>query len=116
MAGRERRAFLETCDCRMSLFRREWAPQGERMVETFLPAGENLPCAYTPLDHQHTERGEAATLKLCGKVFAPPEIAIEPGMKILLLDGWQERSFITCGLPVVYPSHQEVWVEMEERI
>lgn len=116
MARGERQAFLRTCGCRMKLLRRQWAPEGDRMAEVFLPAGEDLPCAYTPLGSQKALRGEAAKLKLMGKVFAPPEVSIEPGMKLLLREGDRERTFITCGLPVVYPSHQEVWVETEEEV
>ena len=116
MSGRREAAvFLRHCDGRMDLFRRERREIDGVSEEILLPAGENRPCAYIP-GGQALPEGDAAALRFAGRVFAPPEPPLEPGMAVILRQRGQELRFITCGLPAAYPCHQEIPVQMDERL
>lgn len=116
MSGRREAAvFLRHCGGRMDLFRRERREFDGVSEEVLLPAGKNLPCAYIPGGQALTD-DEAAALRFVGRVFAPPEPLLEPGMLVIVRQGKQTLRFVTCGLPAVYPCHQEIPVEMDERL
>lgn len=62
-----------------------------------------------------TKEGNADTVKQVTKLFIAPEIEIPPGSKIEVTRQGKAVSYKQSGQPAIYPTHQEIVLELFER-
>ncbi|MDD6033000.1 MAG: hypothetical protein PUC47_05870 [Oscillospiraceae bacterium] len=106
--GREKQALLALCDSRLDLYERIWQREGDRDRETLSLTAENLPCAVCRLERQAPDRGDAALLRFTVRILTLPDAPLREGMKLRVRRDREVQWYITCGMPVRYPSHLEV--------
>lgn len=77
---------------------------------------KNQPCklSYEKLNAvQQTET--AANIMQGVKLFIAPEIKIKNGSKIIIEQNGIKSEYALSGVPAVYPTHQEIILELSER-
>lgn len=77
---------------------------------------ENIPCKLSfetlksnTASETYAEKGQGT------KLFLNPELTIPPGAKIVVEQNGVVNAYSLSGEPAVYPSHQEVLLELFER-
>ena len=77
---------------------------------------EDQPCrlSFKGLDSaQQTE--SAAGIAQVIKLFLAPDIAVRPGSKVTVTQDGVTADYRCSGVPAVYPTHQEIILELFER-
>lgn len=59
--------------------------------------------------------GTSVAVSQEAKLFFSPDIAIKPGSKITVTQDGRTTDYTYSGIPAVYPSHQEIVLELFER-
>ena len=57
----------------------------------------------------------AATITQVTKLFVSPDVSIKAGSKIAVTQDSVTTDYTCSGVPAVYPTHQEIMVELFER-
>ena len=77
---------------------------------------ENQPCKLSFETVKATAISDAtATVTQITKLFVSPEISIKPGSKITVTQDGITTDYTHSGVPAVYPTHQEILLELFER-
>lgn len=77
---------------------------------------EDQPCKLsfeTLKSAQQTEA--AASITQAIKLFLAPEIVVKPGSKVTVTQDGFTADYRCSGVPAVYPTHQEIMLELFER-
>lgn len=77
---------------------------------------ENQPCKLsfeTLKSAQQTETAAGITQII--KLFVAPEITVKPGSKVTVTQDGVTADYKCSGVPAVYPTHQEIILELFER-
>lgn len=74
---------------------------------------ENQPCklSFSSVKSTDTNNG-AANVTLTPKLFISPSIEIKAGSKITVHQDGKEYELSKSGIPAVYPTHQEIVLEL----
>lgn len=59
--------------------------------------------------------GSAAGITQVIKLFLAPEITVKPGSKVTVMQDGVTADYKCSGVPAVYPTHQEIMLELFER-
>lgn len=74
---------------------------------------ENQPCKLSfSTVKSNTETASAEMVTQVVKLFIAPEIVIKPGSKIIVEHEGRTIAYKNSGEPGIYPSHQEVMLEL----
>lgn len=77
---------------------------------------ENQPCKLSFEKLQTAIQSDsAATITQVTKLFVSPDISIKPGSKITVSQDNVTTDYTCSGVPAVYPTHQEIILELFER-
>lgn len=57
----------------------------------------------------------ATTVQQIIKLFIAPDLAIQPGSKIIVTHEGRTTEYQCSGIPAIYPSHQEILLTVFER-
>lgn len=81
--------------------------------KTEVPVMENQPCRLSFERLLTTSQTEtAADLRQGAKLFVPSEIVIKEGSKIIVEQDGRRTVYAASGEPAVYPTHQEIMLEL----
>lgn len=74
---------------------------------------EDQPCrlSYGSLTTATSTQGPANIVQVT-KLFIAPELEIPPGSKIIVTQNGRKTEFSNSGVPAVYPTHQEIMLEL----
>lgn len=61
------------------------------------------------------EPAPAAAITQAVKLFVSPDVQIKPGSKITVTQDGATADYTYSGVPAVYPTHQEIMLELFER-
>lgn len=77
---------------------------------------ENQPCklSFEPVKTAAISDTAAAVTQIT-KLFVSPDISIKPGSKITVTQDGITTDYTHSGVPAVYPTHQEILLELFER-
>lgn len=77
---------------------------------------ENQPCklSFEKLDAVNQTETAAKTTQGT-KLFVSPDVEIKAGSKIIVEQDGVKTAYSTSGVPAVYPTHQEIMLELFER-
>ncbi len=77
---------------------------------------EKQPCKLS-FEKLHTaaQSDSAASVTQVTKLFVPPDIVIKPGSKITVSQDHVTTDYTCSGAPAVYPTHQEIILELFQR-
>lgn len=77
---------------------------------------ENVPCRLSFETLQAAvQTSSAATVTQGTKLFVSPDIEIKPGSKLTVTQDNVTTDYVRSGVPAVYPTHQEVMLELFEK-
>lgn len=77
---------------------------------------ENQPCRLSFETLKSTvQTDSAATVTQITKLFVSPDASIKPGSKITVTQDKVTTDYTCSGVPAVYPTHQEMILELFER-
>jgi len=77
---------------------------------------ENQPCKLSFETVKATAASDtAAAVTQITKLFVSPEISIKPGSKITVTQDGMTTDYTHSGVPAIYPTHQEILLELFER-
>ena len=77
---------------------------------------ENAPCRLSFETLQAAvQTSSAATITQVTKLFLSPDIEIKPGSKLTVTQDGVTTDYIRSGFPAVYPTHQEIMLELFEQ-
>lgn len=77
---------------------------------------ENQPCRLSFETIKTTVQSDSvASISQVTKLFVSPDISIKPGSKITVSQGNVTTDYTCSGVPAVYPTHQEIMLELFER-
>lgn len=77
---------------------------------------ENIPCRLSFETLQAAvQTSSAATVTQGTKLFVSPDIEIKPGSKLTVTQDNVTTDYVRSGVPAVYPTHQEVMLELFEK-
>lgn len=77
---------------------------------------ENQPCRLSFETLQTTVQSDsAATITQATKLFLSPDIKVRAGSKITVTQDNVTTDYTYSGVPAVYPTHQEIILELFER-
>lgn len=77
---------------------------------------ENQPCKLSFEKLQTAIQSDsAATITQVTKLFVSPDISIKPGSKLTISQDNVTTDYTCSGVPAVYPTHQEIILELFER-
>lgn len=62
-----------------------------------------------------SDNGAASEKQQAVKLFLAPDITVKAGSKIVVTQNGVEKAYKNSGEPAVYPSHQEIMLELFER-
>lgn len=62
-----------------------------------------------------SQTNTAASVAQVIKVFLAPEIKIKPGSKLTVTTAGMVQDYKQSGIPAIYPTHQEIILEVFER-
>lgn len=80
-----------------------------------VPVVENQPCKLSFEKLNAVVQTETAAVLTQGiKLFTAPEIEIKPGSKIIAEQNGVKTEYSASGVPAVYPTHQEIVLELSE--
>lgn len=75
---------------------------------------ENQPCALSQKQLNSAEQTDInAKVDYTAKLFIAPEIVIQPGSKIIVVQEGRTYNFKASGKPFVYGTHQEIMLQEE---
>lgn len=57
----------------------------------------------------------AATISQAVKLFVSPDITIKPGSMLTIAQNGVTTEYTSSGVPAVYPTHQEIMLELSDR-
>lgn len=81
-----------------------------------IPVVKNQPCKLSFEKLNAAAQTETATNSTQGtKLFIVPEIKVKPGSKIIVEQNGVKTEYSASGVPAVYPTHQEIVLELFER-
>jgi len=77
---------------------------------------ENQPCrlsfeSVAPVQQSETAAAVSQTVKL----FVSPDVVISPGSKLTVTQNGVTTDYTRSGIAAVYPSHQEIMLDLFER-
>ena len=76
---------------------------------------ENQPCRLSHSSVKSTDQSDSsASVQQVIKLFIAPEIEIKEGSRIIVTHEGRTTEFKHSGKPAVYPSHQEITLEVVE--
>ena len=77
---------------------------------------ENQPCklSFEKLDAVNQTETAAKTTQGT-KLFVSPDVEIKAGSKIIVEQDGVKTAYSTSGVPAIYPTHQEIMLELFER-
>lgn len=76
---------------------------------------ENQPCKLSFESITTAVQTEAATtISQATKLFIAPDITIKPGSKLTVTQTGVTTAYTGSGVPAVYPTHQEIMLELFE--
>ncbi len=76
---------------------------------------ENQPCKLSFESITTAVQTEAATtISQATKLFISPDIVIKPGSKLTVTQTGVTTAYTGSGVPAVYPTHQEIMLELFE--
>lgn len=61
------------------------------------------------------QTGTAATISQGVKLFVSPDITIKPGSMLTVTQNGVTTEYTSSGVPAVYPTHQEIMLELSDR-
>ncbi len=77
---------------------------------------ENQPCKLSFETLKSTvQTDSAASVTQVTKLFVSPDVSIKAGSKITVTQGGVTTDYTCSGVPAVYPTHQEIILELFER-
>lgn len=77
---------------------------------------ENQPCKLSFEKQDAVNQTETAAKTTQGtKLFVSPDVEIKAGSKIIVEQDGVKTAYSTSGVPAVYPTHQEIMLELFER-
>lgn len=77
---------------------------------------ENTPCRLSFETLQaDVQTSSAATITQVTKLFLSPDITIKPGSKLTVTQDGVTTDYARSGFPAVYPTHQEIILELFEQ-
>lgn len=77
---------------------------------------ENQPCRLSFETIKATEQSDSvAAIAQVTKLFVSPDVSIKPGSKLTVLQNNVTTDYTCSGVPAVYPTHQEIMLELFER-
>lgn len=77
---------------------------------------ENQPCKLSFERITTAIQSESsASITQTTKLFLSPDIVIKPGSKLTVTQVGVTNDYICSGVPAVYPTHQEIMLELFER-
>ncbi len=77
---------------------------------------QDQPCKLSFSRASAAERGETAVeAAQAVKLFMSPDIVVRAGSKIIVTQDNVTRDYAGSGIPAVYPTHQEIALELFER-
>ncbi len=77
---------------------------------------ENQPCRLSFETLKSAQQTEAAAgIAQIIKLFLAPEVTVKPGSKVTVSQDGVMADYKCSGVPAVYPSHQEIILELFER-
>lgn len=76
---------------------------------------ENQPCKLSFETLQTAVQSDsAATITQVTKLFVSPDISIKPGSKLTVSQDNVTTDYTCSGVPAVYPTHQEIMLEVKD--
>lgn len=60
------------------------------------------------------QTGTATTISQAVKLFISPDVTIKPGSKLIITQTGVTTEYSSSGVPAVYPTHQEIMLELFE--
>ena len=77
---------------------------------------KNQPCRLSFETLKATIQSDsAAAITQVTKLFVSPDVSITPGSKITVTQEGMTTDYTSSGVPAVYPTHQEIILELFER-
>lgn len=77
---------------------------------------ENQPCKLSFERLQAAVQGESAVaVRQVTKLFLSPEITVKAGSRITVTQDGVTTNYTSSGIPAVYATHQEIFLELFER-
>jgi len=80
---------------------------------------KDIPCRlsikYSQFLSNTTQTNTVNTINNEAKLFTFPDIIIKPGSKIVVIQNDVTRVYKNSGVPVVYPSHQEIIMQVFDK-
>lgn len=77
---------------------------------------ENQPCRLSFETIQAAAQSSSgAAVSQTAKLFVSPEVQIKAGSKITVIQDGSTTDYIHSGIPAIYPTHQEIILELFER-
>lgn len=74
---------------------------------------KNQPCRISFQAVKSTQdEGAAEAMVQSVKLFLPPDITIKEGSKITVTREGREFVYVSSGVPALYPTHQEIMLEL----
>lgn len=76
---------------------------------------ENQPCKLSFETVKAAVQTEtAAMISQAAKLFLSPDVTISAGSKLTVTQNGKTTAYSSSGVPAVYPTHQEIILELEE--
>lgn len=74
------------------------------------------PCRLSFSSAKNADNADMATgVQQIIKLFIDPSIVIKPGSKVIVFQNGISTEYKNSGLPAIYPTHQEIVLELFER-
>jgi len=105
---------LYTGKCSITVFEKSQNTQNKRQEFAERVLYVDIPCKLSYFDRIKSVAGDGdlAGVNLSARLFISPEIFIPAGSKITVTQNGRTTSFCRSGESAVYPSHQEVMLEI----
>lgn len=109
-----RKAFEEqyTDLCTVTFYGKITDPETHETYTGEITTGMEYPCRLSFEQGAPTGDGKNASLTQGIKLFLAPEVEIQPGSKLTVIRQGQATEYKNSGKPALYPSHQEVKLEL----
>lgn len=77
---------------------------------------ENQPCNLSFENITTAVQTEAAaTISQAVKVLVSPDVTIKPGSRLKITQNGVTTEYTSSGIPAVYPTHQEIMLELSDK-
>ncbi|MEG2596972.1 MAG: hypothetical protein RR977_00980 [Oscillospiraceae bacterium] len=118
----EQMALEDTYDSTMSVYERRFVTREAKQVEEEILVYQDFPCAISRVRagslkaNQPVSQSLLGELKYENKIFTAPHLTIKAGSRITVTQYGKTISFVSCGEPLLYLTHQEILVSRDDYV